>query len=308
MRVPLFDGHTDAILQLYTSGAPTGALKKNSNHVDMERGGQYSKYAQFFALFGYPEMFDGRDGFDELYRRFECEEAALCRTAVQAERAMAEGRCAAFLSIEGAELIGCDEGRLEQAFEKGVRSICLSWNRATVLCGAAAEDSGRGLSARGMDFVRAAQRLGMIVDVSHLSDSGFFDVERLSTASFIASHSNSRAVCPHRRNLTDDMFRAVRDCGGTVGINLYAEFVGEGTVTVEDVMRHIDHFLELGGEKTVAIGADLDGCDRLPQGINGLQDVAKIYKAYTDRGYDSLLLDDIFFNNLMRVVKQVCII
>lgn len=306
MDIPLFDGHSDAILRLYVDGAPVGALKKNDNHVDLERGLRYSKYAQFFALFGLPEMFRGRDGFEELYKRFIAE-LSPCRTAEEARTAMEEGRCAAFLSIEGAGLIDCDPGRLEQAYEKGVRSICLSWNRATRLCGSSAEDPDRGLSAEGREFVRLADRLGMIVDVSHLSDAGVYDVARMGIP-FIASHSNSRAVYPHPRNLDDDMFRAIRDSGGTAGLNLYADFLCGGRAAIEDVIRHAEHFLELGGEKTLAIGGDLDGCDRLPEGIEGIQDVAKLYRAFADRGYGKELLDNIFFNNLMRVVELVCTI
>ncbi|MBP5166519.1 MAG: membrane dipeptidase [Oscillospiraceae bacterium] len=306
MDIPLFDGHCDAILRLYTDRSPTGALKKNDNHVDLERGLRYSKYAQFFALFGVPEMFPGKDGFEELYRRFRAE-LSPCRTAAEAAAAAERGQCAAFLSIEGAELIDCDPLRLEQAYEKGVRSICLSWNRATRLCGSSAEDGGRGLSSEGREFVMLANRLGMIVDVSHLSDAGVRDIAGMGIP-FIASHSNSRAVYPHPRNLDDDMFRAVRDSGGTAGLNLFADFLGEGRVTVEDVIRHAEHFLDLGGEKTLAIGGDLDGCDRLPEGIEGIQDMTKLYAAFTDRGYGKELLDDIFYNNLMRVVERVCTI
>ncbi|MBO4331064.1 MAG: membrane dipeptidase [Oscillospiraceae bacterium] len=306
MDIPLFDGHSDAILRLYTDRAPTGALKKNENHVDLERGLRYSKYAQFFALFGFPGMFPGKDGFEELYGRFIAE-LSPCRTAGEAKTAAENGRCAAFLSIEGAELIDCDPARLEQAYEKGVRSICLSWNRATRLCGSAVEDSERGLSAEGREFVMLAHRLGMIVDVSHLSDAGVYDIARLGIP-FIASHSDSRAVYPHPRNLDDDMFRAVRDSGGTVGLNMYADFLGEGRVTLDDVLRHAEHFLELGGEKTLAIGADLDGCDRLPEGMSGIQDMAKLYEALAGRGCGRELLEDIFYNNLMRVVERVCTI
>lgn len=307
MDIPLFDGHCDTILRLYADAAPVGTLKENDYHVDLARAGKYRKYAQFFALFGQEEMFRGRDGFDELYARFAAELRA-CRTAREAEKAAEEKRCAAFLSIEGAELISCKPERLEQAYERGVRSICLTWNRATALCGTNAQDKDRGLSDEGRQFVREAQRLGMITDVSHISDPGFYDVARMSAAPFIASHSNSRAVFPHPRNIDDDMFRAVRDSGGTVGLNLYSAFLSGGRATVEDVIRHAEHFLELGGEKTLAIGGDLDGCDSLPEGINGIQDISKLYSAFLDRGYDSSLLDDIFYNNLMRVVEQVCII
>ena len=121
---------------------------------------------------------------------------------------------------------------------------------------------------------------------------------------FVATHSNARAVHGHPRNLTDDMFKAIRDHGGTAGLNLYAAFLGEEKVTVETALRHIDHFLELGGEKTLAIGGDLDGCEELPEGMRGVQDVRLIREALELRGYPETLLDDIFYYNLMRVIPK----
>ena len=168
------------------------------------------------------------------------------------------------------------------------------------------QETERGLSEKGKDFVRRCDELGILVDVSHLSDPGFWDVIETSKNPIIASHSNSRAVCGHTRNLTDDQFRALRDKGGTTGLNLYTQFLGEDKVTVETCVRHIEHFLDLGGEKTIAIGGDLDGCDTLPEGMTGVDGTALVYQALADRGYPKALLDDIFYNNLMRVVREVC--
>lgn len=306
----LFDGHCDTILALTGSPVsgplPPGSLMENTLHVDLKRGLQMDAYAQTFALFG----FGGENGevFDRLYARFTqetdaCAEAvSFCRTRKEAEAAAGRKRCAAFLSVEGADVLGCRADKLEEAAEKGVRGFGVSWNRANALCGTNAEDADRGLSLRGKEYVRLAMELGMVVDVSHLSDPGFWDVEKLAKGPFIASHSNARAVHAHPRNLTDDMFRAIRDHSGTAGVNLYALFLGEGEVTMETVLRHIDHFLDLGGEKTLAIGGDLDGCEGLPEGIAGVQDIRLIREALELRGYHEELLDDIFYNNLMRTL------
>lgn len=309
----LFDGHCDTILSLLGSPVsgplPEGSLYENDLHVDLKRGLAFDFYAQVFALFGFREM-GFPDVFRTLYERFLREMDAcsawvsFCRSREDAEAARKEHKVAAFLSIEGAEVIDCDLHRLEEAAERGVRGFGICWNRANAITGTNAQEPDRGLSAQGRDMVKLAMELGMVPDVSHLSDPGFWDVEKLAKGPFIASHSNSRAVHGHPRNLTDDMFRAIRDHGGTVGINLYSLFLGEGDVTIETVLRHIDHFLDLGGEHTLAFGGDLDGCEQLPSGIGGLQDVPRIYDALLQRGYAPDLLDDIFCNNLLRVLPE----
>ena len=144
------------------------------------------------------------------------------------------------------------------------------------------------------------EELGIHTDVSHISDAGFWDVLRRTKRPVVASHSNARAICPHRRNLTDDMFRAIRDTGGVVGINLYADFVGGDSM--EQLIAHIERFLSLDGEKAVALGGDLDGCEALAAGFSGVQDVVKLYQALEERGYPQTLLEDIFWNNWRRIL------
>ena len=304
----LFDGHCDTLLALAFSRQPAGALYRNKLHVDLERGVSLGGYAQFFAIFATRQFMKEGDLFAPFYDRFQQEleacsdHMAFCRTGTEADAALAAGKAAAFLSVEGAEVLDCDPKRLEQAAEQGVRSLCLTWNRATSLCGTNVEDPDRGLSAAGRDFARLGEELGLILDVSHLSDPGFWDLEKQAKKPFAATHSNSRAIHPHPRNLTDDMFKAIRDHGGAVGLNLYTAFLGEGEVTPETCLRHLEHFLDLGGEKTVAMGGDLDGCESLPAGMAGVQDVPLIRQELEKRGYDEALLDDLFWNNWRRVV------
>ena len=301
-RPPLFDGHCDTLLWL------KGDLVSNGLHVDLTRA-DYSPYAQYFAIY-HPF----KPMFDELYAKLMSElgtagdAARLCRTAGEAEAAAEAGAAAAFVSVEGAHVFGCDIDRLPELKEKGVSAICLTWNTPTVISGTNVNEPERGLSAEGKTLVRKMNELGMIVDVSHLSDPGFWDVAETCEGPFIASHSNSRALCAHTRNLTDEMFRAIVEKGGVAGLNLYSAFLVEPgkTATVEDAVRHIEHFLDLGGEKNIAIGGDLDGCDTLPAGIAGIQNVGKIFDALVARGCPESTARDIFYNNLMRVVKQVC--
>lgn len=167
--------------------------------------------------------------------------------------------------------------------------------------------TGSGLTQKGKDFFRRAQRLGMLVDVSHLSERGFWDMAELAERPIVASHSNSAAVCPHVRNLTDEQFRALCQLGGLSGINLYSAFLTEGRATFEDVRRHIDHFLELGGDGHIALGADLDGCEALPEGFSRLGDYEKLAEYLTGCGYSDGMTQKLFCDSWMKVVKA-CII
>ena len=224
-----------------------------------------------------------------------------CRTGAEVDRAAADGKMAAILSIEGAELIGCDPGQVETAAEWGVRFLNPVWNWPNVLSGTNCRDTDRGLSPLGADFLRQLEACHICPDVSHISDPGFWDVVRLARGPVVATHSNSRALCPHRRNLTDDMFRAIRDSGGVVGLNLYRPFVGPAG-TMEELVAHVEHFLSLGGEKALCLGGDLDGCEELAAGMEGIQDVPQLWQALADRGYPRQLLEDLFWNNLRRLI------
>lgn len=316
-NVDVFDGHCDTVLMCRQFG---GGFARNPYHLDLERAGKYRRYAQFFALFGQPEDFPGKNLRDltfrqifqteyDLFRREVAVNAGVithCRTAAEAEAAFAAGKMAAFLSVEGAELLDCSTERLEEAHTLGVRSVNLTWNHANALSGTNAEETSRGLTAQGRAFVRKAETLGVLVDVSHLSDPGFWNVAETLSAPFWASHSNARAVFSHPRNLTDEQFTAIIDHGGVAGLNLYAAFLGEEP-DVDTVIAHLEHWLELGGAHNVSLGGDLDGCSCLPAGFTGVESWALLYERLLQRNYTEALIQDLYFNNLMRVVSKVCI-
>ena len=305
-NIPYFDGHCDTIYECMGKGR---SLRENSGHVDLMRGQRYGRRAQFFALFDNVRELPEGTAWTKLCQMHDwfCAQAAenadvmaLCRTGAEVDAAAAQHKTAALLSIEGADLLGCDMAHLETAASWGVRLLNPVWNNANALCGSCAQEPERGLSAKGAEFVARMEELGIHTDVSHISDAGFWDVLRRTKRPVVASHSNARAICPHRRNLTDDMFRAIRDTGGVVGINLYADFVGGDSM--EQLIAHIERFLSLDGEKAVALGGDLDGCEALAAGFSGVQDVVKLYQALEERGYPQTLLEDIFWNNWRRIL------
>ena len=325
--IPYFDAHCDTVYRCLETGetsaldygdsreeqcryyAASAHLRKNGGHIDLERSRQFSRCAQFFALF-HDAAEAPADGLWAQCRRMHdfflremddnADIARHCRTGREVDEAAAAGKTAALLSIEGADLIECDVHKLEMVAQWGVRFLNPVWNRANVLSGTNAEEPERGLSAAGRDFIHVLEEHAIYPDVSHLSDAGFWDLVHIARRPIVASHSNARAVCPHRRNLTDDQFRAIRDLGGVAGLNLYLDFVGRPTM--DALVAHVEHFLALDGEKTLCLGGDLDGCEALAAGMTGMQDVPKLYEALQARGYGDALLEDIFWNNLRRLI------
>lgn len=309
MKYAVFDAHCDTALELWSRGE---TLKTCTTAVDL-LAADYPAYGQFFAICPL-SMGQGSEAcgeiFSNVYGHFlkllqqPGSPAALIRDRDAFARTWEAGKCAAFLSLEGAEGIGCDPGRLEDLHAMGVRMVNLTWNENNALAGCAVKDGG-GLTAQGREFVRRAQRLGILLDVSHLSERAFWDLMDLAEEPVVASHSNSAALCPHRRNLTDEQFRAICETGGFVGINFYTPFLApSGKADLDTVRCHMDHFLSLGGFGHVALGGDLDGCDALPVGLSGLAGYAALADHLEQAGFSETYIQEIYSNTIKRVVKS----
>lgn len=304
--IPYFDGHCDTVSRCAHLG---WSLRENGGQLDLVRLRGFRKAAQVFAIFANAARFPAGTLWDECRKQHEAFERELaengdiavqCRTGADIEAANGAGKVAALLSIEGGELLDGDPAKLETAAAWGVKLVNVTWNHANGLSGTNVDRPDRGLTDRGRAFVKEAHRLGIFLDVSHLSDPGFWDLAEMGLGPIVASHSNARAVCGHSRNLTDDMFRAVRDSGGAAGLNMYEDFIG-GTRSLDDAVRHVDHFMEMGGAKTLALGGDWDGCE-LFAGWQGVQDLPALWDALAAHGYDRATLEDIFYNNWLRVL------
>ncbi len=322
MNIPLFDAHCDTILEAKNNNC---GIRENKLHVDLKRGRQYTPYAQVFAVFTRPVMnwtemdFSkdwpadvlkniGEELLNKLLYEFEVNSdiLALCRSTSDIKSAANCGKAAALIAIEGAELLGCEISELERAYEKGVRLVNLCWNYDNAICGAANGQTKSGLTEQGAEFVKRMQELGIAVDLSHASEKTFWDVAEIAKRPIIAGHSNSKAVCGSPRNLTDSQFKELVRLRGVAGLNLCPSFLNDsGEAGIDDIIRHAEHFLELGGEKAVCLGGDLDGIDKPPKGISGIEGYGEIYEAMLRRNYKEDLVRDIFYNNLLDVLERV---
>ena len=213
-----------------------------------------------------------------------------------------KGLMSAIFTIEGPAGFGFDPALLENLFQIGFRITTLGWNEDNVLTGS--HKTGGGLTDLGREYVAEAQRLGMLIDVSHISDQGFWDIIEVTRAPIIATHSNSRAVCNVSRNLTDEMFLAICQTGGVAGINQCAYFLGDKP-SIDTVCDHIFHFMELDPEgKHISLGGDLDGVDLLPEGFTGVESYDALAERLLARGLNEKNVTDIFWNNAFGVIKN----
>ncbi len=310
MKIPVFDLHCDTASRMLETGS---SLRKNDLHIDLERAKTLPGLAQCFACFTTtePHILQGKTPEDDfeaqlatilLNLRENADWITQAFTPEDVEKALAGGKMAAVLTIEGPAGFGFDPAMLEDLYKIGFRISTLGWNEKNSLIGS--NKTGGGLTDRGKEYVKECQRLGILVDVSHCSDEGFWDILDVTQGPVIASHSNSRSVCDHGRNLTDDMFKAICQTGGVAGFNQYAPFVGQKP-DLDTACGHILHFLELDPEgKHIALGGDLDGCDALPLGFDGIQSYPALYEGLHSHGVDEALLSNIFYNNAMGVMQR----
>lgn len=305
-----FDLHCDT---LTTAMQHSADLTEKNLHIHFPINEEIKRHCQCFAIYC-PDTIRNKDAFNYYTMSkhyFKRELAAFpeyfeqVHTAEDIDKITAAGKTAAVLTVEGGAVLNGKTENLSTLYNDGVKMMTLTWNGDNELgCGQLHPE--KGLTSFGLDVIREMERMGMVIDVSHLSDEGVCDVLKTVSVPIAASHSNVRSVCGSMRNLTDEQFTEIVHRKGIVGINFYKYFLNNDGdhAAICDMARHIRHMLKLGGENVIAMGSDFDGCE-VVDGINDINDVPKLYSALSAEGIPENILDKIFWKNAQSFFERM---
>lgn len=340
------DMHCDTISELYRKRREGSkeSLAVNKGHLDLERLKKGDALLQNFALFVDKEKCE--DTFEEAIRMADLyeEELALNREAIapvycyeDIEKNQMEGKISALLTVEEGGVCKGEISLLRKLYDRGVRMMTLTWNYPNEIGFPALNaldykndvekvlsepletirlpfykkaDREHGLTSKGKEIIEAMEQMGMIVDVSHLSDAGFYDVLAIAKKPFVASHSNARSICPWVRNLTDDMIRKLAEHGGVVGLNFCPDFLtdvssGEKNPgTIAAIVEHAKHIIRVGGVDCIGLGSDFDGIGGHAE-LPDYSYLPQLAEALEKQGIDGNTIEKIFYKNVLNFYREV---
>lgn len=307
MGLKIFDAHCDTINAVF---AAKSTLKNNRCMVNADMLKMHDAYVQVFALWineaeSDNPLLQAIKRADKFYEEMNKNSFTVIKNAKTLNETMKNGKVGAILAIEnGLALCGSLEV-LNMLYKLGVRLITLTHNGKNEL-GVGAMTENVGLTPFGRDVVEKMNLCGMAVDASHISENGFWDILGISKKPIIVSHSNARAVCAHKRNLTDEQIRAVIKNGGVIGINLFPKFLnGKEKASVKDVLLHIEHMLSLGAENNIGIGTDFDGIESTPKGLENAEKLKTLFYEMKKIGYSDELTEKISHKNFLRAFGDI---
>lgn len=307
----IIDLHCDTLTRdMWASQPPAcGPLVNPAYHIALDKMPRNLRWVQCFAIF-VPDNYRGQDAID-FFDRYRAvfdrqmvahgDKVSPCRSFSDMEQALEAGKFAAVLTVEGGAALAGQPERAQVLRDAGVRMLTLTWNGPNEL--GSGHDSSAGLTACGREAVAELERCGVLVDVSHLNDRGFEDLLSVAKKPFVASHSNARSVCGHRRNLPDAFIREITDRGGLIGLNYSKDFLSDsGRGNLDDLYRHVCRFLELDAGACLALGSDFDGTDIHPD-LDSVEKSLSIYGYLTQHGIPADTADGILFGNAWRFFK-----
>ncbi|OYU87986.1 MAG: peptidase [Bradyrhizobiaceae bacterium PARB1] len=346
--IPVFDGHNDVLLRLYQSTSPDPVADflagERAGHIDLKKAKAGSFAGGLFAMFS--PVVEKTDGFFDamnggayalpLPEPLSLEEGrrsvvgelaillrlvrvsqgavAICTTAAEIRAAMARGALAVVLHLEGAEAIDGDLRFLEILYAAGLRSLGPVWSRSNIFGHGvpfhfpAGPDLGDGLTAAGERLIAACNEMKIMIDLSHITEKGFWDVARLSKAPLVATHSNAHALCPSPRNLTDRQLAAIRDTQGMVGLNFATCFLrSDGSMSADTdialMVEQIDYLMTKVGEDHVGLGSDFDGAI-VPSVIGSAAGLQTLFAALRRKGYSEAVLTKLGSTNWLNLLQR----
>lgn len=300
-----FDLHCDT---LYRTVTESGSLNYNRFEISVDKASYLDEWIQCFAVW-IPDDISKSEIlplFNKAYKKLisQCQKhnISFCSDLTQVDLA-SNRKC--FFTVENGRLLQGNLENIKLLKECNVKILTLTWNGDNEIASGALSDSKFGLTDFGKKVVKELENNGIIIDVSHLSQKAFYDVAEMANKPFIATHSNSKTITNHKRNLTDQQFEIIKDSGGIVGVNFHISFLNnrEDEASIEDVIKHTEHFLSLGGENNISIGTDFDG-GILPKDINGIDSIGEIYNKFLQKNYSETLLDKIFFKNAYNLCQN----
>ncbi len=341
----VFDGHNDVLLRLWEAGgrkAVAAFASGDTGHIDLPRAEKGGFGGGFFAIY-VPSPADEGDTFDAMAQPsydlplpepVPLEEALpvalgqaalllemqaqgmlrICHSTADLSAAFAAGQMAAIMHMEGAEAIDRDFHALDVLHAAGLRSLGPVWSRPTIWGEGVPfrfpsdGDTGGGLTEAGKELIRACNARKIMIDLSHMTEAGFWDVAAISDAPLVATHSNAHALCANARNLTDKQLAAIAESGGMVGLNFATAFLREdgqmkADVPLEVMLRHLDHLIGILGEDGVGLGSDFDGA-QVPEAISDVAGLPALVAAMYEHQYGEALVNKLCHGNWLRVLEE----
>jgi len=305
----LIDGHIDVVFSMKLKPR-NFAQRSGIGHVDFPRMKEGGVTAAFFAVFPASNDFVIAEGVNSFFNLIENKENNLSQIKrvedfVQTEKS---GKIGAILHFEGSGGLDSEFINLRNYYRLGLRSMGLSWSNYNKFATGVGTIEERGLTAEGRELVKEMEKLGIVVDVSHLNEKSFWDVIEVASKPIIASHSNAYAVCKHPRNLTDEQIKAIAELKGTIGINFSVNFLSEkkdaNSIQFEDIYAHIEHIVNLVGIDHVSFGSDYDGTD-VPMILKDISYYPKLLEFLEKKGFSRDDIEKIAYKNFLRVFKNV---
>lgn len=310
----VIDTHCDTIHLFRRSehGSYKFGDHNKTGHLDLPRMEIGAIKVQFFAVFIEPEhrtsalhltlqliehYYQALSGFEKRITHVE--------NYYELEQVLAKGKIASVLAIEGGEVIGSSLELLRMLHRLGVRSFGLTWNHRNQIADGVGEEAGAGLTRFGFEVVAELNKLGVIIDVAHLSESGFWDVLETSSVPVIVSHANAYAVCNHPRNLKDSQLKGLAENGGIISLSFYPKFIGKESVKISNLVDHYVHIASLIGVEHLGVGSDFDGIDETIEGLADVSQMSNLTEALLKRGFKEQDVKKILKENYLRLLHEV---